>query len=1393
MMLPRSGTNTNRGQQPGQRRGNRSSRIPRPCRQTQTTSSQSSRHSLPPNLTTYSTNVNDQENRGQQSMFQSWYEKNKLSPSKSVLYDSNITQMKNYRSKHPDETSFNRSSAFDDSTRSQVNHIMINEEEMRVRRAQAWHQKIDCADARRIRDTNLKEREKIWRRSLGGDPEELRKLCRQEIDNTRLNRTMLVDMKYSLSPQALNKASSSNCEHKELRRVQAEEDLTAAPFNSPTIRFSLPPLTRLSPAAEEAHRLLKVASEERRRSPIPHADHLKWQFGRGHYANLDYSIRDQSQRSAATVDKDEAGYAIPTIHRVKPEGYKTPEKSVSPQFYTPQSFKSPAEQIEQYATPMSQFRNSRYSAETTIHSESQQQKTPKRNIEKQNRDDITPTQQTMITNTSTPIPIHIQLDTSLRLQKHLETRLNKNFDQMSKQLGLRTMESAEERTVEAVQPTGGDREDAAADGMRTEQINSPVVVTPRQKTVPLNVWRLRDAGERPSLEGLETSTPKGMDSEAGRTMDLSYPVALARQIGAQIDYQTNGMRMLQQAGTLQNMQKKFGDISFSVANKSKVVVPLTPEEKLSRYLLTDKYLHVLGEYYKFKYEASMKFIVNSNSVNKKEDSKSLYDTLQLEFHSKEESALKAAEKPIPTEKFMKAVQSQIECILKQTEWERRRLQSAAKVAKELRDSPRVQHARQLQPRASSRDVASQSTARLLQNNSFCSKTELQQADKAIETIPTTASINQQFVPSPTLVTTSVSQSDASATIALFTRPAAASPRPVPKLDLASLEGGDDFRDVPMDMSVPLSTAREPEAENDDDRMSIEGEEEMPQQVQEDEGKGEIERDDDQESQLIDYSARDTTESTGREKLAEMDEEEAIVVDVLDVQARSPRVSNQTNADHNFNNASKNLDLSRLSERSYDTKRPDMFLLNESIYNMSTLDDYAHVPDYLNPDSSRLLDMSVAELSSLAKINQTNHTTHTNQENKPRLPLEELDLDASANVVPKENEAKQGLEPKSSETIETAEPVEEENFPVGVPLDTFSGIGLDDSLLDAVQPLSAVVNLDRPLNELSKVATPKRDNGGPAQTLLNDTPRVVGMGEGKGQNEAEEENGTVKEQLSPEEREAAEMFQRVNSASWIKNRTWEIVEEVWRIREEKGYVPSLDDDDEMFDKRPVVPTTASNPLASDILEEQLYDIFERVVQIGHRLFSPPSDSISPVQNPISFFRTSLTLHQFGTIVEREVISMAETIYDMEENHGAQRLMDDIFNKDVRKAIQEREPEEDRMLEWGCRFNATTSAFAYKNVQLHKLNWKTREQVVAELCESVGKEMIEIEAEEASRICVASDIRPSSAASAHSVLSDDFPLRLSSSFPGLPAPFSNRSSLMGRPASTEPVRILPNQNE
>ena len=70
-----------------------------------------------------------------------------------------------------------------------------------------------------------------------------------------------------------------------------------------------------------------MASEERRRSPIPHADHLKWQFGRGHYANLDYPIRDQSQRSATTVDQDEAGYAIPTIHRAKPEGYKTPEKS----------------------------------------------------------------------------------------------------------------------------------------------------------------------------------------------------------------------------------------------------------------------------------------------------------------------------------------------------------------------------------------------------------------------------------------------------------------------------------------------------------------------------------------------------------------------------------------------------------------------------------------------------------------------------------------------------------------------------------------------------------------------------------------------------------------------------------------------------------------------------------------------------------------------------------------------------------------------------------------------------------------------------------------------------------------------------------------------------------
>lgn len=72
--------------------------------------------------------------------------------------------------------------------------------------------------------------------------------------------------------------------------------------------------------------------------------------------------------------------------------------------------------------------------------------------------------------------------------------------------------------------------------------------------------------------------------------------------------------------------------------------------------------------------------------------------------------------------------------------------------------------------------------------------------------------------------------------------------------------------------------------------------------------------------------------------------------------------------------------------------------------------------------------------------------------RPRLPLEELDLDASANVVPKENEAKQGLEPKSSETAETAEPVEEENFPVSVPSDTFAGIGLDDSLLDAVQPV-----------------------------------------------------------------------------------------------------------------------------------------------------------------------------------------------------------------------------------------------------------------------------------------------------------------------------------------------------
>ena len=59
------------------------------------------------------------------------------------------------------------------------------------------------------------------------------------------------------------------------------------------------------------------------------------------------------------------------------------------------------------------------------------------------------------------------------------------------------------------------------------------------------------------------------------------------------------------------------------------------------------------------------------------------------------------------------------------------------------------------------------------------------------------------------------------------------------------------------------------------------------------------------------------------------------------------------------------------------------ILNQLLFNEECfqLDDYAHVPDYLNPDSSRLLDMSVAELSSLAKINQTNHTTHTNQENK----------------------------------------------------------------------------------------------------------------------------------------------------------------------------------------------------------------------------------------------------------------------------------------------------------------------------------------------------------------------------------------------------------------------------
>lgn len=78
-------------------------------------------------------------------------------------------------------------------------------------------------------------------------------------------------------------------------------------------------------------------------------------------------------------------------------------------------------------------------------------------------------------------------------------------------------------------------------------------------------------------------------------------------------------------------------------------------------------------------------------------------------------------------------------------------------------------------------------------SNFWCKSWMIPAEKAIETIPATASVNQPFVPSPVVpATASGSQSDASATIALFTRPAAASLRPVPKLDLASLESGDDF-------------------------------------------------------------------------------------------------------------------------------------------------------------------------------------------------------------------------------------------------------------------------------------------------------------------------------------------------------------------------------------------------------------------------------------------------------------------------------------------------------------------------------------------------------------------------------------------------------------------------
>ena len=59
----------------------------------------------------------------------------------------------------------------------------------------------------------------------------------------------------------------------------------------------------------------------------------------------------------------------------------------------------------------------------------------------------------------------------------------------------------------------------------------------------------------------------------------------------------------------------------------------------------------------------------------------------------------------------------------------------------------------------------------------------------------------------------------------------------------------------MDMSVSLTTASQPEAENDYDKMSIEEEQETPQQVQGEEGKEEVERDDNQDGRLIDYSAR----------------------------------------------------------------------------------------------------------------------------------------------------------------------------------------------------------------------------------------------------------------------------------------------------------------------------------------------------------------------------------------------------------------------------------------------------------------------------------------------------------------------------------------------------------